>query len=138
MNDTYILDSCALIALISKEKGDDYVSELLKKAVLNKVSIIMHKINLLEVYYHFYKKLGKTEATAILNFVYSLPIDIISDITENTFLKAGRLKSLYKMSIADTIGIAESIINNGYFVTADHHELDKIPENERIKFAWIR
>jgi hypothetical protein len=37
------------------------------------------------------------------------------------------------MSLADSIGLAETQINNGYFVTADHHELEivrvKIDEN---------
>jgi hypothetical protein len=48
------------------------------------------------------------------------------------FIRAGRLKSLYKMSLADSIGLAETMINNGYFVTADHHKLEIIQEKENI------
>jgi hypothetical protein len=42
------------------------------------------------------------------------------------------------MSLADSIGLAESINNNGYFVTADHHELDIVEEKEHLNIVWIR
>jgi hypothetical protein len=42
------------------------------------------------------------------------------------------------MSLADSIGLAEAIINDGYFVTADHHELDIVEKKEHLKIAWIR
>ena len=47
-------------------------------------------------------------------------------------------KSLYKISLADSIGLAEAIIVNGCFVTADHHELEIIQEIEKINILWIR
>jgi hypothetical protein len=42
------------------------------------------------------------------------------------------------LTLADAIGLAEAIISDGSFVTADHHELDTIEKNENIKFTWIR
>jgi hypothetical protein len=42
------------------------------------------------------------------------------------------------MSLADSIGLAETMINNGYFVTADHHELEIVQEKEEINIVWIR
>jgi hypothetical protein len=42
------------------------------------------------------------------------------------------------MSLADSIGLAETLINDGYFVTADHHELEIVQEKENIKINWIR
>jgi hypothetical protein len=41
-------------------------------------------------------------------------------------------------AITGTLGLAETIISKGYFVTADHHELDLIEKNEKINFTWIR
>ena len=60
------------------------------------------------------------------------------EITDEILIKAGRLKSLYKMSLADSIGLSESIINDGHFVTADHHELDIVEKNENLNLIWIR
>jgi len=45
---------------------------------------------------------------------------------------------MYKMSLADSIGLAETLINEGYFVTADHHELDIVEKKEHLKIVWIR
>jgi len=45
---------------------------------------------------------------------------------------------MYKMSLADSIGLAEAIINKGYFVTADHHELDIVEKKEHLDMIWIR
>jgi hypothetical protein len=42
------------------------------------------------------------------------------------------------MSLADSIGLAEAIINDGYFVTADHHELETVKEKENLDVIWIR
>jgi hypothetical protein len=42
------------------------------------------------------------------------------------------------MSLADSVGLAETIINNAYFVTADHHEIDIVEKNEKINIIWIR
>jgi hypothetical protein len=42
------------------------------------------------------------------------------------------------MSLADSIGLAEAIINGGCFVTADHHELDIVEKKEHLNMLWIR
>jgi hypothetical protein len=53
-------------------------------------------------------------------------------------MEAGRLKSSYKISLADSIALAEASISNGMLITADHHEFDTIEMNERLLFFWIR
>jgi len=138
MNDIYVLDACSLISILSNEKGADVVKNLLEKAVNNEINILMNKINFLEVYYYVYKKYDENRAMKLLRDIKISPIKLNMDITDDILIKAGRLKSLYKISLADSIGLAESIINRGYFVTADHHELDIIEKNEKLNFVWIR
>jgi predicted nucleic acid-binding protein len=53
---------------------------------------------------------------------------------EEIFMEAGRLKASYKISLADSILLAESIISGGTLLTADHHEFD---DHGEIKFLWI-
>jgi hypothetical protein len=66
------------------------------------------------------------------------PIQVDMEITDEIMIKAGSLKRRYKMSLADSIGLGETIICSGSFVTADHHELDIVDQNEKINFTWIR
>jgi predicted nucleic acid-binding protein len=127
-----------LIALLTNEEGAEIVKDLLQKALEGKTKIIMHKINLLEVYYDTYKTYNKERALKLLKDMESSPIRINSEITDEILMRAGKLKATYKVSLADSIGLAETIINEGYFVTADHHELEIVEQKEKIKIVWIR
>jgi len=138
MNDLYVLDACSLISVLTNEEGADIVKDLLQKAVNVEVKILMHKVNFLEVYYYIYKRYNESIAKKLLKDIRISPIKLNNEITDDIIIKAGRLKSLYKMSLADSIGLAETIINEGYFVTADHHELDIVEKKENLKIVWIR
>ena len=50
---TYILDACALIAVLNQENGAEPVKKILEQAETKKVKIYLNKINLLEVYYGY-------------------------------------------------------------------------------------
>jgi predicted nucleic acid-binding protein len=138
MNNLFVFDACSLIALLSNEDGADVVKDLLQKATNGEIKILMHKVNFLEVYYYIYRRYNEQTALKLLKDIKIAPIKIDTEITDDIFIRAGRLKSLYKMSLADSIGLAETIINNGYFVTADHHELDIVQKKENINILWIR
>jgi predicted nucleic acid-binding protein len=138
MNDSYVFDACSLISVLSNEKGADVVKNLLQKAVNGEIKILMHKVNFLEVYYYIYKRYNESIAQNLLKDISISPIKLDNEITDDILIKAGRLKSLYKISLADSIGLAEAIINGGYFITADHHELDIVEKKEHLKIVWIR
>jgi predicted nucleic acid-binding protein len=59
-------------------------------------------------------------------------------LTSAAFAEAGRLKATYKISIADAVVLAQASVSGGAVVTADHHELDVVEQNESIAFKWIR
>jgi len=124
MNSLFVFDACSLIALLTNEDGADVVKDLLQKATNGEIKILMHKVNFFEVYYYIYKRYNEQVALKLLKDIKITPIKIDTEITDDILIKAGRLKSLYKMSLADSIGLAETIIHDGYFVTADHHELE--------------
>jgi len=138
MSGVYVFDACSLISILTNEKGADVVKNLLQRAVDGKIKIMMHKVNFLEVYYYIYKRYDESAAKDLLKNIKISPIKLDSEITDDILIRAGRLKSLYKMSLADSIGLAETLINEGYFVTADHHELDIVEKKEHIKITWIR
>jgi predicted nucleic acid-binding protein len=139
MSKSYILDACALIALLTDELGANIVDDIIDLAYKNIIDIYINKLNLLEVYYGVYRSQGKIAADKMLVEINCLPIKIIDKLTEKVFLEAGRLKASYKVSLADSIALAEASISGGALLTSDHHELDIIERSEpKINFCWIR
>jgi PIN domain nuclease of toxin-antitoxin system len=70
--------------------------------------------------------------------VKKMPIEIIAELRDEIFKKAGYLKAKYKISIADSIAIAETIINTGSLITADHHEIEPVETAKKINMTWFR
>ena len=138
MSNVYVLDACALIAVLTNEPGADVVKNLLQKAVNSEIKVSMHKVNFLEVYYHTYKLYGEPSALNLLEYINMSPIEMDAEITDDVLIDAGRLKSLYKISLADSVGLAKAKASGGYFVTADHHEMDILEERENASIIWIR
>jgi len=138
MNEVFVLDACALIALINKEVGAEIVKDVLKRAQTGKATVIMNKLNLLEVYYDAYRSYGEEVAEKLIMNINRPPIVIQSDLSDAVFKEAGRLKASYKISIADSVALGETIVSGGQLLTSDHHEFDAIEESEDIKLYWIR
>jgi len=134
----YVLDACALLALLRNERGVDIVAAAINAANNGEAEILMHKANLLEVYYDLYRSQGQEMADLVLSEVLKRPIVINAEITDIIFTEAGRLKATYKISFADSFALAQAIEFNGELLTADHHEFDVIEGKEDIRFYWIR
>jgi predicted nucleic acid-binding protein len=134
----YIFDACALIALLKKEKGFDKISALLDEAHTGQSVIYMNTINLIEVYYLFYRALGKDKSGLILEKIYTMPIQFIDTIDRVIFSETSRLKAQYAIPLGDSIGLATAVKLGGSFVTADHSDFGKIEKVESITFFWFR
>jgi len=134
----YIFDACALISYLHNETGSDIVFDLLKKAADGECAACMNIINLIEVHYANIRSLGAEQAAAILEKILSIPIKVVSDISDTVFQQTARLKASYKCSLADAIGLATAIELSGTFVTADHHELEAVANKETLNFFWFR
>ncbi|MDR2589930.1 MAG: PIN domain-containing protein [Oscillospiraceae bacterium] len=134
----YIIDACALIAVLNKEEGAEFTRDLINQANEGDITISMNIINLLEVYYGIRRELGNDIASKVLFSVRESSINIIETISQAVFEEAGRLKSTYKISLADSLALAEASLANAFLLTSDHHEFDIIEKSENIKFNWIR
>ena len=134
----FVLDACALIAFLNDEPGAEKVEHLLRLSATEDTQLVMHKINLLEIYYDTYRAKGKDVADEMLKAVRRLPIIVDDSLDDNIFFESARLKATYKISLADSIALALSVTRKASIVTADHHEFDKIEKKEKILFEWIR
>ena len=135
---TYVLDACAMLAVLANEQGADIVEDVYEKAASGEAILTMHKLNLLEVYYDLVREYGKERADDFYSDVKRMPIRIYHEISDNVFKEAGRLKASYKISLADSIALAQALVLGGELLTSDHHEFDVIEDKEDIQFSWIR
>jgi len=136
--DKYILDACALLALVYKETGDNIVKSILKQATIGNAIIYMNKLNLYEAYYDVIRSKGLQQAEAFYTMVLMSPVQIIDVISDQVFHKGAFLKTQYKMSLADSILLGEASVRGASILTSDHHEFDIIERNNNIKFIWLR
>ena len=137
---SYVLDACAMVALINGEEGAEIINGLFKQAVKGEIKLCCSIINLLEVYYGFIGDIGIAKTQEIMEEISKTPLKVISNISQKTYHEAARIKGTHrKLSLADAVGIATAIELSGQFVTSDHHELEAIASKETaLKFFWFR
>jgi predicted nucleic acid-binding protein len=134
----YVLDACALLAVIKDEPRTNSIDLAYKEAEDGNARLLINRVNLLEVYYVLIYEFGVDTADRLLTEITESVIEI-ADLNKKSLVEAGRIKTSYKLSLADAIALAEASINGGTLFTADHHEMDKVEQNEpNIKFRWIR
>jgi predicted nucleic acid-binding protein len=120
------------------EQGAGNIRNLFQKTVDHQALLLMNKFNFLEVYYKIYRAYGKASANDLATTMKQMPI-LLKDTLDDAVLKeAGRIKVSYKLSIADSIAVAETIINHGTLVTSDHHEIEPVEKHEKISVLWFR
>jgi len=138
LNDIFILDACALIALLAGENGAENVKRIIQDAINGDIAVKMNQINLLEVYYKVCNVYNQDEANKAMKKIKEFPIEIIIGLKEDVFNEAGRIKSKYKIPLGDSIAVAECIISKGTLVTSDHNDFEKIEKKEKLKINWFR
>ena len=138
MKNIYILDACAVIAVLAGEKGAENVKKIIQDAIDGKIIVKINQVNLLEIYYHVCKIYNQEEANKVLDKIKEFPIEIISGLNVNVFKEAGRIKAKYKIPLGDSIAVAECINNNGILVTSDHNDFIIFEKEKIIKINWFR
>ncbi|MDR2167577.1 MAG: type II toxin-antitoxin system VapC family toxin [Clostridiales bacterium] len=136
---TFILDACALIAFLKDEEGAEIVGNLISGAYRGEIDLFINRVNLMEVYYGFYRSRGKEYALRFLRTVGKWKINVY-DFTDEVLIEAGRLKVSYRISLADSVVLGQAIVSGAVLLTADHHEFNIIEKQglEGIEFCWIR
>jgi len=86
---TYILDACALLALLNEEFGKGYetVRDLLENAAKGEAVLCMSLINLVEVYYRYIQLKGVTLADTIMEQVKTSLLNLSAILAMKSILK---------------------------------------------------
>lgn len=118
MDNRYVLDSFAVLALVGKEPGSERVRTLLSDAEAGEATVLMTWINIGEVAYiierrwgreHVYRVLGALEATALE----------IREVGRELALAAAGLKAEHPLAYADTFAAALALREGATLVTGD-------------------
>ena len=135
---TYILDACALIALLNRELGKGYekVRDLLDRAVTGEITLCMSLVNLVEVYYRIIQIKGVETADTVMEPVKNLPVRFIRDITDEIYFDTARCKAHYPMSLGDAFlcGTAKSL---GAVIVTKDKDIKHAEEAESLSVLWI-
>ena len=134
---TYVLDACAIIALINQELGHEIIVDLYNQSIDNQINLVLHKINLIEIYYEYSKKIGFAQADWILNNIKSSNININEDLDDIMLKTVAYFKTNYRISLADSFVLATNKILAGTIVTADQ-EFKSIEKFENLDILWFR
>jgi predicted nucleic acid-binding protein len=134
---TYILDACALIAFLNDEEGADCVENLLVQAQNDECLLLMHYINLGEVYYYVCRQEGEDTANSVYAALIELPIRFVG-ISEPQLLTAGQIKATHRMPYADAFAVALCVLESATLVTADRHDFEPLEELGLIPIKWLR
>jgi predicted nucleic acid-binding protein len=134
----YLLDACAMIAVLNGEKGAGIVRELFEKAEAGEITMVMHTVNVLEVYYDRIRAVNSETADSFLDKLLDSPVTIIDTISTDLIREAGRIKATYNPPLGDCFAFATASITQSVFVTTDHSDFDKIEKREKTQFLWIR
>jgi PIN domain nuclease of toxin-antitoxin system len=131
----YLLDACALIALLNDEPGADRVESLLRADP----PVSMSAVNLLEVAYDAVRRQGRAEAASeVIGLVQQAGIAIHWSLAENEVIAAARWKARGRLSLADAIALGIAECRSLRLVSADHHELDPFEAAGLVRVEWIR
>lgn len=135
----YVLDACAMIALLCDEPGAEVVWDCLTESGSQ---CFAHSINLFEVYYDMHRRTGEATAKETINDLLTMGIIERTDLERALWEEAGNLKAnaTKKNSIAppDCFGLALTRKLNGQLLTSDHGEFDILAANGIYNIRFIR
>jgi predicted nucleic acid-binding protein len=130
---TYVLDASALMTFFENRAGADKVEKLLVDAADGGRPLAMSVVNWGEVYYAIWRTHGEKAATAKLQAIAQLPIQVV-DADMDLARQAASLKAQYSLPYADCFAAALAQARKGTVVTSDK---DFERAGTALKILWV-
>jgi PIN domain nuclease of toxin-antitoxin system len=132
----YVLDASAMIALLRDEPGAQMVEDI---ATDRRNSIHAHAMNLVEVFYDFHRAAGVGAAQDAMDDLVRAGVVEDCLLDRDLWQDVGGMKAaLRRVSLADCFGICLAKRLGAVFLTADHHELDRVKKLGLYEIEFIR
>lgn len=136
VDEVYVFDSCAVLALLQREPGAEVVAGILKQ---DGNRCLIHAINACEVYYDIFRRDGEEDASSLEEILATAGIVLVETLCSTLWRAAGKIKAEWRrVSLADCIALALTLREEGTLVTTDHHELDPIAHAELCPILFLQ
>nr|VFJ93408.1 MAG: Predicted nucleic acid-binding protein, contains PIN domain [Candidatus Kentron sp. H]VFJ94124.1 MAG: Predicted nucleic acid-binding protein, contains PIN domain [Candidatus Kentron sp. H]VFK06778.1 MAG: Predicted nucleic acid-binding protein, contains PIN domain [Candidatus Kentron sp. H] len=133
-----VIDACVLIAYLFDEDGSDFFQRLLLDARNHEIELVMHNINLGEVYYDILKRNDVASARETYEYIRRLPIRFEDRVGDEMIYAVGELKSRWRIAYADAFAAAQAILLNAALLTADRKEFEPLRQAFVLRIEWLR
>ena len=105
MNETFVLDSFAILALLGREPGSQDVADLLRKAQSGEARVLMTWVNAGEVAYIVERRWGAERLYAVLALLDATSLEVVP-VGRELALMAAHIKAQHAIAYADTFAAA--------------------------------
>ena len=130
---TYVLDSSALMSFFENRSGAGKVEEILTAAADAQPPLAISVVNWGEVYCSIWRAYGEKVATAKLQEIAQLPIQVL-DVDMELAKLAALLKAQYNLPYADCFAAALAQALKAILVTSDK-DFERL--GTAVKIHWV-
>lgn len=113
----------------------EVMHQLWQRAYARRVRLLLHCINLGEVFYLTAKLKDIETADLVLRRLQGMPVEVVS-VSDYDVLAAARLKSQFPISYADAFAALTSIQSKAPLVTGDP-EFRKLARKGILNLEWV-
>jgi len=133
MNDAWVLDSFAVLALLQEEAGSDKVLTVLQAAQAGSSRVMMTWVNVGEVVYIVERRWGREKVHQILGMLEATALEI-TDVDRDLALGAAAIKAKNPVAYADAFAAALAVREDATLITGDP-EFQSLEDIVRIR--WL-
>ena len=129
----FVLDSYAMLSFFQAEKGADEVIRLLEQAAAGRAAACLSAVNLGEIFYITWRRLGREIAEEMVDDIKRLPVRV-EEASLERILAAAEIKAEFPLSYADTFAAALGMELGMPVVTGDRQFM---AVESLIRIIWL-
>ena len=114
----YVLDTSAMLALMSDEQGADVVGDIIGEAKKHQAVVYISFVTLTEIYYTALRRKDEEGARKTMALINELPLQRVYS-NDTLSLSAGYIKANHKLSLADAFIAATALDKEAVLVHKD-------------------
>jgi predicted nucleic acid-binding protein len=135
VEETRVLDSWILLAWLKRQQpGAGIMRDLWRKAYAGRMRLVLHCVNLGEIFYLTAKLKNLDAAEMLLQRLQGMPVEVLS-VSDSMVFAAARLKAQHKISYADAFAVVTAIQIGAQLVTGDP-EIRELGTRGVLKLHW--
>jgi ribonuclease VapC len=133
LNERYVLDSYAILALLNDEPGGPRVEQLLHQAEAGQAQVYMSLINFGEVLYVLERRWGNEQLRSMLAYLDATTLKWI-DADRARVLEVAHIKATYPLSYADAFCVSVATEFGATIITGDP---EFRPLVDLVEIEWL-